>query len=418
VFPTGWHNVSLLYFTRNESHKNPMQRIKPILIRKGLTVLMLVAVFAGMLYAGEIRTGLFYQKEITAVVFSVTEGEYIIYGDYRQVGVARRGYIYHIGISGDALTIQDTSSILGTFGQIEFKGISRSNVFSIRPVSPSLPSKELDDNLSLRADMGFLSVVNIVDLEKYIAGVIESEGGPTAHAEFYKAQAILARTFAIKNFYRHGTEGYNLCDSEHCQAYKGKSRMNKDIPAAALATESMVLFDRHGNPVIPPYHANCGGMTCDAARVWGRPLPYLQPVADPFCRNARNATWETTMDRDQWISVLADKGFNKEQLAQADFRCSQATREEYYRVGDSRVEFTELRKDLMLKSAWFSVSVNGDTIFLRGKGYGHGVGMCQEGAMNMAEKGYVYVDILHFYFRDVTIGKIPEKGRNGSGRSR
>jgi stage II sporulation protein D len=388
-----------------------MRSTNPPLILKTLPLLLLIQAFTGAIHAGEIKTGLFYQNEISSVVFSVAEGEYIIYGDFRQVGVARRGFIYHIGISADALTIQDTSAILGTFGQIEFKGISRSNVFNIRPVTPSLPSKELDDNLILRGNMGFITAINVVDLEKYIAGVIESEGGPSAHAEFYKAQAILARTYAIKNFYRHGTEGYNLCDSEHCQAYKGKSRMNRDIPAAAAATEALVLYDRRGNPVNPPFHSNCGGMTSDANLVWDKALPHLQSVTDPFCRDSRNATWEVSMDRDEWISYLADKGFDKKQLVLADFHFSPATREKYYTLANRRLEFTELRKDLKLKSAWFSVSASGDKIILHGKGYGHGAGMCQEGAMNMAEKGYVYVDILHFYFKDVTIGRIPEKGR-------
>jgi stage II sporulation protein D (peptidoglycan lytic transglycosylase) len=381
---------------------------------KGLTALMALLVFSGTLHASEIRVGLFYQKEITDVVFSVVDGEYIIYGDYRQVGAARKGFIYHIGISADALTIQDTSAVLGTFGRIEFKGVSGSNVFSIRPVSPALPSKELDDNLLLVGELGLITAINLLDLEKYIAGVVESEGGPAAQAEFYKAQAILARTFAVKNFYRHGTEGYNLCDAEHCQSYKGKSRMNPDIPAAALATKALILFDTHNNPVNPPYHSNCGGRTCDAAWVWGQPLNHLKPVTDPFCRDSRNAAWDLILGRDEWISYLQSKGFRKEQLLQADLNFLQDTRQKYYRLGDRQVELVEIRKDLALKSAWFSVAVKGDSVILRGKGYGHGVGMCQEGAMKMAEKGYVFVDILHFYFKDVIIGHFAGKGQNES----
>jgi stage II sporulation protein D len=391
-----------------------MRFIKPKLTLHILTAFLLIASFSGTVHAGDIRIGLFYQKEITSVVFSVVEGEYIIYGDYRQVGVARRGFIFHIGISAGDLTIQDTSAILGTFGRIEFKGVSRSNVFTIRPVSPALSSKELDDDLMLRGDMGSISVINILNLEKYIAGVIESEGGPATHAEFYKAQAILARTFAVKNFYRHGTEGYNLCDSEHCQAYNGKSRMNPEIPAAVLATEGLVLYDRLGNLVNPAYHSNCGGMTSDAARVWNQPLTHLQPVTDPFCLNSRNATWEITLGREEWMAYLASKGFKKELLLQADFNFHPSSREKYYRLGDRQVELAVIRKDLKLKSAWFSITPDRDKVVFHGRGYGHGVGMCQEGAMNMAAKGYVYVDILHFYFKDVAIGRIPEKGQNGS----
>ena len=361
------------------------------------------------LQAREIKLGLFFGREITSLVFSVTAGEYMIYGDYRQVSIARKGFIYHIENSGNALTIQDTLSVLGTFSRIEFRGVSGVNVFSVRTVFPSLPPEESDDNLLLQRESNFIRIINILDLEKYIAGTIEAEGGWTASPEFYKAQAILARTFAVRNFYRHGTEGYNLCDTEHCQAYKGKSRNNPEIFIAALATKELVLTDKQGNLVNPVYHSNCGGMTSDAFRVWKEPLPYLQPVSDPFCIHSRNAVWETVMSRSEWMSYLTGKGFEKDQLLPAALSFTPAVREKFFSLGEKKVEMTEIRKDLNLKSAWFSVTSQGDKVVFHGKGYGHGAGMCQEGAMEMARKGYVYVDILHFYFTHVFIDSIPEK---------
>jgi stage II sporulation protein D len=359
--------------------------------------------------AREIKLGLFFGKEITTLVFSVAEGEYIIYGDCRQVGIARKDFIYHIEYSRGALTIQDTLRLLGTFSRIEFKGVSSNNVFRVRPIFPSLPARESDDNLLLQRELNFIRIINILDLEKYIAGTVETEGGWTASPEFYKAQAILARTFAVKNFYRHGTEGYNVCDAEHCQAYKGKSRMNPEIIVAALATKELILNDKHGNLVNPVYHSNCGGMTSDAFRVWKEPLPHLQPVTDPFCCNSHNAKWETVMSRNEWVAYLISKGFEKDQLQQASLNFTPTVREKFYRIGEKKVEMTDIRRELNLKSAWFSITSEGDKVFLHGKGYGHGVGMCQEGAMEMAKKGYVYVDILHFYFTNVMIDSIPEK---------
>lgn len=190
--------------------------------------------------------------------------------------------------------------------------------------------------------------------------------------------------------------------------------MNPVIPAAALSTEALILYDLHNNPVNPPYHSNCGGMTSDAAWVWGQPMNHLKPVTDPFCRDSRNATWVSIFGRDEWISYLQSKGFKKEQLMLTGLNFSPDTREKYYKLGDRQVELATIRKDLALKSAWFSVTAEGDSIILHGKGYGHGVGMCQEGAMKMAEKGYVYVDILHYYFNDVTIGRIAERGQKES----
>ncbi|MBN1414359.1 MAG: SpoIID/LytB domain-containing protein [Bacteroidales bacterium] len=373
-------------------------------------LMLLLAFFASCpIQARDIKIGLFFNRKITTVVFTPVGGEYIIYGDYRQVGVARKGFIYHIDNSGGVLTIQDTLNVIGSFSRIEFKGISRSNIFSIRPVIPSLPPRESDDNLLLQGEADFMRIINILDLEKYIAGTIETEGGSNAHPEYYKAQAILARTFAVKNFYRHGSEGFNLCDTEHCQAYKGKSRMNPEIHAAVMATKELVMCDMNGHLVNTPYHSNCGGMTSDAFQAWKQPLPHLQPVIDQFCRNSKNAKWESMLSRDEWIAYLTGKGFKKDRLMQADLSFSPASREKYYRIGEHQVELTEVRRDLKLKSAWFSIVTGADKIRFQGKGYGHGVGMCQEGAMEMARKGYVYVDILHFYFRNIKIESIPER---------
>jgi stage II sporulation protein D len=383
-----------------------MQYLKPAVTAKGALFFLLLWLLPIFVFGGNIRIGMFYGREVKAITFSVVEGEYIIYGDYRQVGTARKGFIYHIGNSGGSVTIQDTAMVYGTFLHIEFKGISHDNVFAVKPVDPSLTSKETDDDLMIEGDEDLLRVVNIIDLDKYIAGTIEAEGGPNADTEFYKAQAILARTFAIKNYYRHGTEGYNLCDSEHCQAYKGKSRMNKAIPLAAMATKDLVMFNRYGSLINAPYHSNCGGVTAEASMVWDRSLPYLQSVTDPFCRHSGNASWELSMDRGKWVDYLSGKGFTGYMLSNPDFRTDK--REKYYLLGGKQLALNDIRKDLKLKSAWFSITCESDKVIFHGRGYGHGVGLCQEGAMKMAEKGYVYVDILHFYFRDITIAAISE----------
>jgi stage II sporulation protein D len=362
-----------------------------------------------LVQAGDIKIGLFNREAMTSITFSVVEGEYVIYGDFRQVDVARKGFIYHIENSRGMLNLQDTSAVFGKYSHIEFRGISSENIFRMKPVFPTLPAKESDDNLILQAENNIISAINILDLEKYIAGTIESEGGVNAHPEYYKAQAILTRTFAIKNYYRHGAEGYNLCDTEHCQAYKGKSRMNPAIQDATLSTKDLVMTDKQGNLVIASYHSNCGGMTSDAFQVWKQPLPYLKPIADPFCIHSRNAVWETKISRTSWNAYLAKRGVEKKFLQQAIINFNPQGREKYLTIGNVQLQMADIRKDLNLKSAWFSIGAGSDSVIFQGKGFGHGVGMCQEGAIEMANKGYVYVDILHFYFTDVRINRIPEK---------
>jgi stage II sporulation protein D len=359
--------------------------------------------------AGDIKVGLLYGKKVSSVVFSVVEGEYIIFGDNRQVSSIRKGAIHYIENNNGRLVIQDTSKSIGSFIHIEIRGISNENVFRLKPVFPSAEAREYDGNVTFQPSLNFISVINTLNIEKYIEGVLEAEGGSNAHPEYYKAQAILVRTFALKNFYRHGSEGFNLCDAEHCQAYKGKSLMNKEIMTAVSATRGQVLVNQHGNLVVTPFHSNCGGMTSDAYYAWQQMSPNLQPIKDPFCMNSRNANWEVSLTRRQWTDYLLSKGFDMQLLQQTDFRYHAKEREKYYVAGKIMLPMTDIRKDLKLKSAWFSVAVIGDSVILRGRGYGHGVGLCQEGAMSMAKKGYVYIDILHFYFSGVQIRIITDE---------
>jgi stage II sporulation protein D len=89
-----------------------------------------------------------------------------------------------------------------------------------------------------------LLFVNDVNFEKYIAGVVEAEGGPNAPLEYFKTQAILCRTYAMKYYNKHLNEGFNLCDEVHCQAYKGRVSKNEDILKAAIETSGLVIVDQ------------------------------------------------------------------------------------------------------------------------------------------------------------------------------
>ena len=119
----------------------------------------------------------------------------------------------------------------------------------------------------------------------YIAGVSESESGKKDNIlEYYKVQAIICRTYALKNSGKHIKEGYNLCDQEHCQVYKGRCT-NPEILLAVSKTTGIIIVDRYNQPINAAFHANCGGQTLNSEDVWSKPLDYLKSVPDTFCRN-------------------------------------------------------------------------------------------------------------------------------------
>lgn len=362
---------------------------------------MMVLIFP--LNAQDIRIALFYDQEIQAVVFSVTEGEYSLTGDGHTIAVVRKGNMFHIERSGAGLAVHDTAQVYGTFRSLTCYGQSSSNVFQVKPVNPSLRPRESDDHLTLSVRNEALQLINQLELDKYIPGTVEAEGGSTAKPEYYKAQAVIARTYAIKNILRHAHEGFNLCDGVHCQAFSGKSRLNSAIIAAARETEDEILVDRNREPVVTAYHACCGGMTGKASVEWNRELPYLVPVTDPFCNGSRHRNWTRQIPRAEWQDYLAQKGYVPG--SEKFFLTGDSGRKKFLDGESGQLLMTEMRSDFQLKSSYFKVSEDNNGVVLHGHGYGHGLGLCQEGAMEMARVGYSYVDILMFYFHDLSLTK-------------
>ncbi len=356
-----------------------------------------------LIRASDIRIGLFYNQEIQTAVFSVVQGEYILVAEGMRVKSVTKGSILHIDYNRGGITVQDTAGVFGPFSDIAFRGISSDNVFLMKPVYPSLDAKESDDDLLVNAFGRKLQIINQLDLEKYIAGILEAEAGPDASFEYYKAQAVLARTYAIKNYNRHAFEGFNLCDGQHCQAFNGKSRWNEEIYQAVLETANEILVCADGQPANIAYHANCGGITSSAALAWNEDLPYLVTVKDPFCSESNHYEWSQVIAINDWKQYLLKRGIVSDVLP--DNRTAQPSRLKYFNFGDRRISLSDIRQDLELKSAFFTISQQGSNIVLNGRGYGHGVGLCQEGAMEMARVGFVYVDILMFYFRNLTLSQ-------------
>jgi stage II sporulation protein D len=370
---------------------------------KSLLIVTMLLFTTLILRAADIRIGLYYGTEIQSIVFSAVEGEYLISANGKPVAVVRKGSMFHIERTGSGLAVHDTAQSYGVFGVLEFKGISDINVFRVKPVSPALQSKESDDDLSVMVFYDAMRLINRLGLEKYIPGAVEAEGGSGANPEYYKAQAVIARTFALKNFHRHANDGFNLCDGVHCQSFKGKSRMNKQIYDATRFTEGETLVDKAGEPAVTVYHANCGGVTGSASIEWNKDLPYLVPVNDPFCNGSAHKNWSKTIVMNTWIEYLNTKGYTGE--ISKLYSPVETGRHKYLDQVNHKILLTEMRKDLNLKSSYFRVESGNDFVVIHGHGYGHGLGMCQEGAMEMARVGYTYMDILMFYFRNLTLTK-------------
>ena len=269
-------------------------------------------------------------------------------------------------------------------------------------VPSHLKDQIYQDNLIVYANNGNLTLINEVEIDHYVAGVVEAESGKNQLAEYYKVQSIISRTYALANRTRHMGRGYELCDRVHCQVYHGKSRWNDSIPIATDETEGLVLVDQDINLITAAFSSNCGGRTLKAEQVWSQPRSYLVGVPDTFCLVMPHSNWETTVDKDQWLNYLKKENYPvNDTIGDATFYFPE-NKNSYFSDSTYNLKVTDLRRKFKLRSTFFTVQDDGgNRIRLIGQGFGHGVGLCQEGAMNRARCGWDYRSILHHYYTNV-----------------
>lgn len=340
----------------------------------------------------------------TSAEFVVTQGSYEVVLDGSTKTQLNAFERCSMRPSGNQVVVSTASGVTGNARRVLLRSVQWDSRFRLAAKGTSnrfLPSV-YPDHLIVRVHNGKLVLVNECALENYVAGVAEAESGKGHELEYYKVQTIIARTYALANVRRHASEGFHLCDEVHCQAYHGASRFEEKIPQATWATRDHVLVDHEINLVTAAFHSNCGGHTLNAEHVWSRPLPYLVGRPDTFCLVMPHSHWEACFGRKQWVEYLEA---NLEVEGQEDSLVSLSyypgKRERFFADSLNNLRMTTIRRDWKLRSAFFVVEEEADSVRLTGRGFGHGVGLCQEGAMRMALLGYNSKDILHFYYKDV-----------------
>lgn len=308
---------------------------------------------------------------------------------------------------GEVVQVSIPGKVIGRYKEAKLVTTHSEGYFRLYVLRPGKNERVYDDDLHVSISNSKLRLVNRVDLEKYVAGVVEAESGKEKTLEFYKVQAIISRTYALSNLRKHWRDGFNLNDQVSSQVYHGKCRWEPQILAATQITEGKVLVDSEMNLITAAFHSNSGGETVGSEAVWSSALPYLTPRRDEFSMEGKHTTWEKPISKEKWLNYLA----NKYKLPVSDtlvryeaLNFEQPVREVYFLEEAYRIPLKEIRKDWHLKSTYFDVKpYTADSLILYGRGYGHGAGLSQEGAIRMGELGYPYEEILHFYYNDIHI---------------
>ena len=293
-----------------------------------------------------------------------------------------------------------------------------------------LEDQEFEGTLEIRNNPdGTQTAINTLDLEDYLTSVISSEMSADSPIELLKAHAVISRSWALRAIAKPNHEGFDVCADDHCQRYEGLRRRNERAVQAVRATAGQVLM--YGEEICDcRYYKCCGGKTEIWSTCWeDKDVPYIRSVDCPYCGRASERTLRLVLnDYDQETRDFHDwkVSYTAEELSEIirtktgiDFgeiidliplkRGASGRIYELKIVGSKQTE--TISKELNIRyalspkclySSWFDVkkSLNNklSTFTLIGHGWGHGAGLCQIGAAQMAVEGKKYEEILAYYY--------------------
>lgn len=288
-----------------------------------------------------------------------------------------------------------------------------------RPGAPpfvrAAPRLVLPDRIIVRSAGKVISV----DLEAYVVDTILAEVSPLNESEdvvagIFEVQAIVARSYAVTQLGRHRDEGFDVCDSTHCQLYQPGRRQTSRFAAAAQQaaqrTRGMVLtYD--AKPIEALFHSDCGGATASADAVWGgAPIPYLRMAADHLpepthrpwrfvaradqVRKALNEDARTSVGRKLDSIVIA----SRDASGRAAGLSVRGERSYTVRGDVLRTVLNRTLGERAVLSTLFTIQHEGADYVFAGAGFGHGVGLCQRGAAARLRRGDSVADVLNAYY--------------------
>jgi stage II sporulation protein D len=360
---------------------------------------------AHQLEAQTINVRIFSQYDLKTLVFTPVYGSYFLTCNNDTIKKIKKLDIINVYASSDSLIAKQWVTYLCSCDTIKLISNTQGSYLRIKTIKPDLKVRYYEGNFTIWLDSisHNIVLVNSLDIEKYVSGVIESEVGSNSSLpmEYLKAQAVISRTYALKNKNMYSEEGYDLCDNINCQAYYGKSLRNKNAVLAVNQTRGLVLVDTAFNLIYSVFHSNSGGETASSYQVWNDTIPYLSSVTDSFSIGGKNYLWNFKIKKSVWIDYLKQKGFTLKKRFNYSHKMNH--RQKYLIFGNDSIKATDIRKDWGLKSAFFDIIDDGNYIIFNGRGFGHGVGLCQEGALRMAKYGFNFREILEYYYTGVRI---------------
>ena len=251
-----------------------------------------------------------------------------------------------------------------------------------------------------------LYLINEISLEDYVKGVVAAEVGSKWDGEALKAQAVVARTYALYQKVNNGNQKvpYHLTSSVMHQVYKGSS-VPENIAKAVDDTRGEILT-YEGSPIVAYYHSTSGGMTEDPLEVFGKSYPYLKPV-EAGSELSPYYMWEKSISVADFEKATGYGGLKDIVIDTYTVSNRVRTFKVITETGEYLIPAKDLRKNLgwekLPSTMVVSLMREGNAYILEGKGYGHGVGMCQWTTLELAREGKSYREILSLFYPGAVI---------------
>ena len=379
---------------------------------KRILSILLLLLLAFTANAEKVRVRLYSTNNIKTLNISFDLGQYNLYADNNNLleDMIGEGRSVLIRVEKNKIHVSVNEDDYGLFGSIRLEATDTACILCINP--EGCKQRTYEGNLEVKPlKNGNLQIVNDVEFETYIAGVVQSEIYGD-HSDIFRIQAIISRTWALRNIQKHRNDDYNFCDQVHCQAYLNRC-IRPDIMMGAIQSSGETLVDENGDLIDTPFHSNSGGQTANSEDVWRAALPYLRAVEDTFSFRMRQSDWVKNISLDRWLNYFAKTHkINIQDSANLDTLLHFTQDRRCARI--LGVPLTRVRVDFQLKSTFFSVKVDSasNSVILNGHGYGHGVGLSQEGAIRMVRLGYSYDSILHHYYTGAILHHDPTANRS------
>ena len=265
-------------------------------MKRLLLIISLISIAFGA-HADRVKVRLFSNNSIDQINISFDLGTYNLYSNDTSIIEAEMGAGRSVELTPTAGKVHVTIDgyDYGTHSNISFIANDTACILCLNPRNIKNRTYEGDLIVSVGKN-GKLHLINDVEFETYLAGVVQSEIYGT-ESDIFRVQAIISRTWAMRNINKHKNEGYNFCDQVHCQAYLNRC-VRPDIMLGTLQSCGQTIVDSAGNLIDTPFHSNSGGQTANSEDVWRSALPYLRSVPDTFSYHMKQSDWVKVVSED------------------------------------------------------------------------------------------------------------------------